>query len=384
MVREKVSRWLGRTVYGDVREQLVSMALDGVQVQTIVTSPPYWGLRSYTEDPRMLGLEPSIELWVSNLQHVFDLCWNILAPNGTLWLNLGDAHVSTGGSGFQGQNGYRATRRHTQKALLGDTSKRARLPAKNLMGQPWRAAFALQDAGWILRSEIIWEKPNAMPESAKDRPTSCHEKIFLFSKTRHYKYRGDAIAEPSSPNTHMRMAQNLDLQGGSTRANGGTEPDRPFKAGGRKATKKVAGWADGKGSHSTKEHARAAEGHRTGAKFGRGPNWRQQEAQGIKANESFAASTGHVLETRNARNVWRFPTEPFPGAHFATFPRELPRRCILASTDPGDIVFDPFMGSGTVAQVAESLGRQWIGAELDERCEVLFKQYRQTTKGLPL
>ncbi|HYP79800.1 MAG TPA: site-specific DNA-methyltransferase [Steroidobacteraceae bacterium] len=354
------------------------MAAAKIEADMCVTSPPYWGQRVYgtgpAPDPRAIGLEPTLQLYLANIVHCMDMVWDVLAPTGTLWLNIGDTSVSTGGSGFQGKHGDRATRTHSQRKLLEHKRLRVQLAPKNIMGIPWRIAFAMQDSGWILRSEIIWEKPNCMPESAKDRPTNSFERIFLFAKQRHYFYDAEAVKEKASENTHARMAQDVESQQGSLRANGGTgargiDDARPFKAGGRK---KVAGWKEGPGSHSTTEHARRSKDSAT--KFDR-----------TKANDSFQdAISPQVYDMRNQRNIWRFPTEAYRGDHFATFPKELPRRCILAGSRPGGVVFDPFMGTGTTAQVATELGRQFIGCELYQEYEDQRHVHRQSTMGLAL
>jgi DNA modification methylase len=347
--------WLDRVHVGDCRELMRRMAVDGVRVDTVVTSPPYYGLRDYQVDGQ-IGLEASIDAWVASLVEVFSCARDLLTDTGTLWLNLGDSYCSSGGSGHQGKHGYRAGRANTQKNLLGNTAAAARLKPKDLMGQPWRVAFALQAAGWYLRRDIIWHKPNPMPESARDRPTTAHEYVFMLSKAERYHYDPDAIAEPVTGGAHSRGS--------------GVNP---------KAGPRIAGWAEGAGSHSAKDHAKARQDIKTGAKFGRGAGWRS------KQNESFSAAVVDLVDTRNARSVWTIPTEATSFAHFACFPRALPRRCILAGCPPGGIVLDPFMGSGTTAQVARQLGRRFIGCELNPEYAAMLEQHRDDKQaGLEL
>ena len=286
--------WLNKTHVGDCRDLLRKMAIDGVRVQCVVTSPPYWGLRDYGV-PGQFGLERTWVRHVARMREVFRCVREVLADDGTLWMNYGDSYASSGGPGWQGKNGQRADRRFTltrnQVAFRGyRRTARNGLKPKDLVGMPWRVAFALQDDDWYLRSDIIWHKPNPMPESVTDRPTKAHEYLFLLAKSERYYYDAEAIAE-----------------GGSGRSAG----------------------------------------------------------------------------KRNRRSVWTVPTQPFSGAHFATFPRTLIEPCILAGSRPGDTVLDPFMGSGTTAQVATDLGRNFIGCELNPDY-VRLHDMRRTTQGMPL
>lgn len=291
---------------GDCRTLLREFAAAGVKAQTCVTSPPYFGLRDYGVDGQ-IGLEQTPDEYVAQMVDVFRGVRDVLADDGTLWLNLGDSYVSVG-SGKQGENGQMATRTVAQvrdnKAVHGDVRRPPSvlgLPPKNLIGIPWRVAFALQADGWYLRSDIIWHKPNPMPESVTDRPTKAHEYIFLLSKRERYFYDAEAIREPDLGTDHRRSVLH-----------------KPEPSG---------------GIMSPHAGIRKAEG---------------RNGQG-----------------RNKRSVWTVTTMPFDGAHFAVFPRALIEPCILAGSRPGDVVLDPFMGSGTTAQVAEHLGRQWIGCELN-------------------
>lgn len=259
--------------FGDCREIMARWAADGVRAQTCVTSPPYFGLRDYGH-PGQIGLEQTPDEYVATLVDVFRSVRDVLADDGTLWLNLGDSY----GAG------------------------------KQLLGIPWRVALALQADGWVLRQDIIWHKPNPMPESVRDRCTKAHEYIFLLSKTEQYCFDAGAIKEPSSDNP-VSAARRL-------RAD--------FSTVGTKAIQ--------------------------GTVFG-------QSGKGMNAD--------HKGETRNRRSVWTVATRPYKGAHFATFPPALIEPCILAGSRPGDIVLDPFMGSGTTSAVAIQHRRQYLGCEIN-------------------
>lgn len=343
---------------GDCRALMKDMASAGVRAQMCVTSPPYWGLRDYGAAGQ-IGLEPTLAEWVDVMVDVFRCVRDVLTDDGTVWLNLGDGYASTGGPGWQGKNGQRADRRFTLQRDTVAMRELARRPPdgykpKDLLGMPWRVAFALQDDGWYLRQDIIWHKPNPMPESITDRCTKAHEYMFLLSKTEQYYCDMEAIKEPASPLTNARQ-----------RGNGNLTP---------------AGWATGK-DHSAAAHQTARNHRKVGAKLsgaprdsragasarmGRGAAWRKLAAadSGTKNNDSFDEAMAVMPETRNKRSVWTIPSEPFAEAHFATFPTALIEPCVLAGSRKGDVVLDPFMGSGTTAQVAEHLGRQWIGCEL--------------------
>lgn len=323
--------WLNRTHIGDCRELLVQMAAGGVRVQTCVTSPPYFGLRDYG-NAAQIGLEETPEAYVAQLVRVFAAVREVLADDGTLWLNLGDSYACAPGGG-QGKNGARFSRTFTARidhdkrsvARPGNPEKNggnsnrngvmnSDVPAKNLIGIPWRVAFALQADGWYLRSDIIWQKPNPMPESVTDRPTKSHEYLFLLSKRAQYYYDADAIREQGAGRTDL----------GKMRFDGRVNR---------------GGWRNDGGD---------------------------KEADG-----------------RNRRTVWTIPTQPFTGAHFACFPPALIEPCILAGSPPGGIVLDPFMGSGTTAQVATNLGRQFIGCELNP-AYVALHEMRTTTTGMAI
>jgi site-specific DNA-methyltransferase (adenine-specific) len=232
-------------------------------VRCVVTSPPYWGLRDYGSEEQ-IGLEGTMQQFLHRLVSIFAEIKRVLSDDGTLWLNIGDGYTS-------GNRGYRAPdKKNPARAMDVRPDTPEGLKPKDLIGIPWRLAFALQDDGWYLRSDVVWNKPNAMPESVKDRPARSHEFLFMLTKSERYFYDWQAVREV----------------------------------------------ADGGG-------------------------------------------------LRNRRSVWNVNTRPFAGAHFATFPPDLIRPCIQASTQPGDYVLDPFFGSGTVGLVCQEESRQYIGIELN-------------------
>ena len=300
---------------GDVRSILPT--LPAGSVRCCVTSPPYWGLRDYGHADQ-LGLESTPEAYVANLVAVFREVRRVLADDGTLWLNLGDSYsTDTKWGGSSGSlNGHQGGGARRERNL--DSG----LKPKDLVGIPWRVAFALQADGWYLRSDVIWAKPNPMPESVTDRPTKSHEYLFLLSKSARYYYNADAIAEPIAESQVGRIRE--DVVGGISHAERG-------------------------------QHSRGGTYKQDGA------GGRRYEGFNARWNNS-EASTRPV---RNARTVWTIATQPYAEAHFATFPEELPRRCILAGSEPGDTVLDPFMGSGTTLAVAVGNGRAGVGIELN-------------------
>ena len=300
---------MNEILFGDCREIMRRWAEQGVKAQMCVTSPPYFGLRDYGVDGQ-LGLEKTPDEYVQNMVEVFRAVRDVLADDGTLWLNLGDSYGSSGGDTFTGFNErYSGTGVGGKQSAIGKNAAAAGareystgLRPKNLLGIPWRVAFALQADGWYLRQDIIWHKPNPMPESVRDRCTKAHEYIFLLSKSPKYYFDAEAIKEPSVTN----------------------DPRRPYTSAGAKQLDGRAEWKSGQ------------------------------------------RRDGDDFTKRNKRSVWTVATRPYKGAHFATFPPALIEPCILAGSRPGDIVLDPFMGSGTTAEVAILHGRQYLGCELNE------------------
>lgn len=294
-----------KVYFGDCREQMQLMIDGGVKAQMCVTSPPYWGLRDYGVDGQ-LGAEKTPQEFVKNMVDVFALVHELLNDDGTLWLNLGDSYYNyrPGAGQKQGKQSIAGQKFSEVESCNKCGLKIDGLKEKDLVGIPWRVAFALQEWGWYLRQDIIWHKPNPMPESVKDRCTSAHEHIFLLSKQPKYYFDNEAIKEDAQPDTTVRDRD-------STRLN--NTPGR--------------------------------------SKMG-----------GLKVND---------YEKRNKRNVWTVNTKPYSGAHFAVFPPELIEPCVLSGSKAGDVVLDPFMGSGTTAQVSQDLGRQWVGCELNDEYKSL-------------
>jgi DNA modification methylase len=309
---------------GDCLEQMKQMP-DG-SVNCCVTSPPYFGLRDYGMDGQ-IGLEETPDAYVARLVEVFREARRVLRDDGTLWLNLGDSYCGSGGAGNQFKSGgiaaqgVQAPSTWKEFASKVVTQRIEGLKPKDLIGIPWRVAFALQADGWYLRQDIIWHKPNPMPESVKDRCTKAHEYIFLLSKSQKYHFDADAIKEPlaeASIGRAERKQRLMDRTGTGTLG------------------KQIENGVDS-------SHAYA------GLALGRN------------------GKTGYDLEsgTRNRRSVWTVATKPFKGAHFATYPPELIRPCIQAGCPPQGTVLDPFGGSGTTAVVAIQEGRNAILCELN-------------------
>jgi len=296
---------------GDSAEMLKTLPAESIHC--CVTSPPYYGLRDYGADGQ-IGREDSPEQYIQRLAAVFREVWRVLRPDGTLWVNISDTYCGTGSKGNhfdpknpKGRTGQQVSINHHAPGCK----------QKDLIGIPWLLAFALRNDGWYLRNAVIWEKGNAMPESAKDRLTRSYEFVFLLAKSKKYYYDWLAIAEPTAESSIKR------LQGG-------------------------------RGQH---KYADGIQG---------------QTAQGINSPRAAGAiRTEEIPVFRNKRDVWRINTAPYAGAHFAAFPPKLAQTCILAGCPPGGIVLDPFFGSGTTGLVALQTGRQYIGIDINaEYCRL--------------
>jgi DNA modification methylase len=445
---------------GECREVMRRLIADGVKAQCVVTSPPYWGLRSYGT-PAVewadgwrgeLGLEPSVFQYIDHMLEVFDLVREVLANDGVCFLNIGDTYITrpNGGIGenstINGQGSQIAARE--ARVRMGRRN-RGPLKMKDMALVPQRLAIALQESGWWVRQDIIWAKTNPMPGSYEDRFTTSHEYVWLLAKSERYYFDGEAVKEPSSPNSHARMARahggyaapGQDPHGGilAPRGNAGVNP--------KARSRKPAGWATGDGSHKDL--------------IGRYPNPKQ--------NDSFSAAVVDLVGMRRKRDVWPLPTTPYSGSHYATFPEALVEPCILSGTSahghcpkcgagwvrvmgeplpaegPGSgnkerkdrsehggipvshqnqafgvpwqptvpvtigwtpscdcsirfscadvcvlqpvpaVVFDPFIGTGTVATVATRLGRHYLGCDLDTKNEQLqHDRLTGQTMGLAL
>lgn len=305
---------MNKVYWGDCRDSMKQMAKDNIKVQMCVTSPPYYGLRDYGADGQ-IGLEETPQQFIDNLVEVFACVWDILADDGTLWVNLGDSYAN---NSSQASNNGRAGFGNPREKIvnrIGNGYKQ-----KDLMGMPWRLAFALQDFGWYLRQDIIWHKPNPMPESVTDRCTKSHEYIFLLTKNQKYYFDNESIKEPAI-------------------------------------------------------HSNRTAGNKTPQKGA--------DTKGMEIRNGLIDAQQKIYELSNKRDVWSVPVKPYSGAHFAVYPEELIQPCILAGSKVGDIVLDPFFGSGTTGQVAQNLGRKWIGCELNKEYETLQNQ-RLQQQGLEL
>jgi DNA modification methylase len=353
------TKWLDKCHFGDCRETMRAMIADGVKVQTIVTSPPYWGLRDYGVDGQ-IGLESSLGDFMSNLREVFALCYEMLADDGTMWVNMGDSYgrgarvdnVNDNKRGESSNTGHVSLT--AAKAYGGGIREHMR--EKDLIGQPWRLAFALQDSGWYLRQDIIWHKPNPMPESVQDRCTKSHEYLFLLTKSARYYFDVEAIKEPAIGG----LAGNVKPAKGAQAYLDGDERHRT-KTG-------LADWAN---KQRSKRNSFARE-----TKYSDGEHGQKAQHRADREDVSYD-------EVRNKRSVWTIATEAYPGAHFATFPEALVEPCVMAGSPVAGIVFDPFFGSGTTGSVASRLGRRFIGCELNPDYEPLQRD-RLRQPGLQL
>lgn len=275
-------------------------------VHCCITSPPYYALRDYGAEGQ-IGREDTPAQYVARLTEVFSEVRRVLLPSGTLWLNIADTYCGTGSKGDH-LDPKNPSGRNGQGVSLAQRVENVK--AKDMIGIPWMLAFALRDCGWYLRSDIIWQKANPMPESCKDRPSRCYEHIFLMAKSRKYYFNAEAIAEPVAESTPMRMRR---------------------KFGKNKYSAGIPGQA-------------------------------HQHLNDYRPN-GYAEEDIPLL--RNKRDVWQINSVPYKGAHFAAYPPNLVETCLLAGCPPDGIVLDPFLGSGTTAAVAKQMGRHYIGIELN-------------------
>ena len=296
---------MNKIEFGDCRETMRRWKEQGIKAQTCVTSPPYYGLRDYGHKGQ-IGLEETPEEYIKAMVEVFRCVWDVLEDDGTLWLNIGDSYNGSGGQGTKPN----IMSKEAAEGRGGKAIKVNGIKPKDLIGIPWMLAFALRADGWYLRQDIIWHKPNPMPESVQDRCTKAHEYIFLLSKSQKYYYDNDAIKEQMSEDSKARLTRGVS-----------------------EVHKNVNG-APGQTPHSMNQPRKNGENMES-------------------------------PDNRNKRSVWAVTTKPYAGAHFAVFPSDLIEPCILAGAPVGGIVLDPFMGSGTTAQVAQNLGRKYIGCELN-------------------
>jgi len=302
--------------FGDCREIMRRWASEGVKAQTCVTSPPYYGLRDYGHEGQ-IGLEETPEEYIAAMVEVFRCVRDVLADDGTVWLNIGDSYARQGGRESDQPRHWDGRDKTADSMHSTRLAQDIGLKPKDLIGIPWMLAFALRADGWYLRQDIIWHKPNPMPESVQDRCTKAHEYIFLLSKSQKYYYDSKSIAEPHKDVSVQRWGN-----GGEDTINTKYDKETP------------------------------------------------QTSVGNLRNGSNPLRDGGA----NKRSVWTVTTKPYEGAHFAVFPSDLIEPCILAGAPIGGIVLDPFMGSGTTAQVAQNLGRKYLGCELNPDYKPLQEQ----------
>lgn len=340
---------MNRCFIGDCRDIMRELITQGVKVQTCVTSPPYWRQRDYGVDGQ-LGIEQTPEEYIAGMVEVFGLARELLTDDGTCWINIGDKWASGGNGGGGSFMEDRGEAWAHAKNATGWRSPPVGYKNKDLIGVPWMLAFALRAQGWYLRQCNIWAKTNCMPESVTDRSTAAHEYVFHLSKSADYYYDKDAARTPPAPSSETRLAQNTSAQRGSVRANGGNKTNGTMKSVSRRSNKQRG--------HS-RRHA------------GFNERWDAMLVEEQRANGA------------NLRSVWWIAPAQFRDAHYAVMPERLAEICIVSATRPGDIVLDPFFGSGTTGEVAQRLGRQWIGCEIQKDYEELQKQ-RTAQTGMPI
>ena len=311
-----------KILQGDCIDRLKD--LEDKSIHTCITSPPYWGLRNYNDEENQLGLENTPDEFVDNLVKVFAEVKRVLRDDGTLWLNLGDTYGRQTGSGFNAnaEEGYSVSRRKELQEKQGNIKLKTNLPKKNLLGIPWRVALALQADGWVLRQDIIWHKPNPMPESTTDRCTKSHEYIFLLSKKSRYYYDHDAIKEDCVGKDERKWSDSYDKVGSIIQGDSNA---------------------------------------------------------GIKRTKRYAKDGSFK---RNKRSVWTVISKPYKGAHFATFPYDLIEPCVLAGCPEGGTVLDPFGGTGTTGIVANNNNRDAILVELNQEYVDLAKDRLRKDCGM--
>ena len=280
-------------LFGDCRETL---PMFNVKARTCITSPPYYGLRDYGGEESQIGQEQSPEEYIQEMVKVFRKVRDCLTDDGTLWLNIGDSYYNYRKDGCIPKQTFSNNRQDLPETTPRRSNKLKGYKDKDLIGIPWMLAFALRNDGWYLRQDIIWHKPNPMPESVRDRCTKSHEYLFLLSKNKRYYYDNESIKEPAKD------------------------------------------WG-------TRD--------RTNGKY-------HNKGTGLQPHSGLTKS----YRTKNKRSVWSITNKPYKGSHFAVFPPDLIKPCILAGSEKNDIILDPFMGSGTTAMVAKELGRYYIGCEL--------------------
>lgn len=351
---------------GDCLEVLRTLPAESVNC--CVTSPPYWGLRDYGM-AEQLGLERTPPEYIERMIDVFREVRRVLKNDGTLWLNLGDSYNAYNGASGPGGGFSRGAACDTERSKLesGYGLRWKGLKPKDLVGIPWRVAFALQADGWYLRQDIIWHKPNPMPESVTDRCTKAHEYIFLLAKSERYYFNQEAIKEPSITNDDRRPYTSQgawDMDGRPEDQQHGGEP-RSHK-GSKFNTGKTGDHQLGRAS--AKPRTAGNKSHKYVDEY------EESDSEEHRTKAGLMKVADVPWEKSNKRSVWTVTTKPYKAAHFATFPPDLILPCILAGCPEGGTVLDPFLGSGTTAMVAQNNGCNCIGIELNPEYVKLAKR----------
>jgi DNA modification methylase len=396
-----------RILLGDVRDRLAE--IEPESVDCVVTSPPYWGLRDYGVEGQ-LGMERTLGEHIEVMADVFDLVRRAMKPEATLWLNYGDCYatkpngrsaIDTKAAGDDDRTfrdkpfstvGPIYDRTHTDGGLRGSNKGNLTAPAgrvtaggtlkpKDLCGVPWRVAFALQDRGWWLRQDIIWSKPNPMPESIRDRCTKAHEYLFLMAKSERYYFDAEAIREESgwtADDTKMQDGWDTGPGAHGSVHRGGREKGKRVHVPGNKSHKGKTAYEGGDERHRTKAGLVAFAERERARVRGLPP----RHTQYLESSDQSGLDNVSRGDGRNKRSVWTVATQPFSEAHFATFPPALIEPCILAGCPEGGTVLDPFFGAGTTGLVADRLQRNAIGIELNQEYADLAMRRIQREAGL--
>lgn len=336
-------------------------------VNCCVTSPPYWGLRDYGAEGQ-IGMERTPEEYVQRMVEVFSEVRRVLKSDGTLWLNLGDSYQGGNRGGYSRESAGVSKNGGQNASDFGGAPNRFPIPGlktKDLVGVPWRVAFALQADGWYLRSDIIWSKPNPMPESVTDRPTKAHEYVFLMAKSEHYYYDSGAIKEPTCDPRRPYTSQGAwDLDGRPDDQKHGGEP-RSWNG------------SSFTGKRDVHLHPNVGKKPRTAGNKNHKyvTEYESSETEEHRTKAGLLKVADVPWESRNRRTVWTIATQPYSEAHFAVYPPSLVEPCILAGSPEGGLILDPFAGSGTTGMVALRHGRNFVGLELNPAyCEMARKR----------
>jgi DNA modification methylase len=340
-----------RILVGDVRTRL--RELPEASVQCVVTSPPYWGLRDYGH-AEQIGMELTPKAYVAALVETFTEIRRVLKPDGTTWLNLGDCYANDGKWGGE-TGGKQAYLGDADRKSVGREKRLTGLKPKDLVGIPWTVAFALRDAGWYLRCDVVWHKPNGLPESVVDRPAKNHEFVFLLTRSARYFYDHEAVKEPYAESTLRELTRRYDGTARKDYAAAGVQNPSEVK-------RRIV--------ESAQKNQAVRDRRRAGVNDWDNPNRKGVQATGPMPLHSLGKQNGRhepVFDPggRNRRSVWSIHTQPFPDAHFAVMPEGVAEPCILAGSRIDDVVLDPFCGSGTTGVVACRHNRHFIGIELN-------------------